>query len=133
MFISKPKIAGYTRDGEQFAHGYMLLMLQSKDMPIGEMSRTPIRCLVRYVRLRQLGHFMMGIVHIAGHRLSVSGAYGNDGLPMDVPPEVYDLGVELPADLREAWNKGGGHNSAGSEAPLMREWARKTFPSKGRY
>jgi hypothetical protein len=90
----------------------------------------PIRAIVRYTRLRQFGHFMMGFARVNGHRLTLSGSYGSDGLPMSVPDVVYNLGTELPQDLYDAWNKGGGWNSAGSEAPSMRQWALKTFPRK---
>jgi len=87
-------------------------------------SSAPIKAVVRKVALRQLGHWMMGKARIYGHNFTVSGAYGGDGLTMDVPQEVYDrLQVELPDSLVEAWNKGGGWNSAGSEAPMIREWA----------
>lgn len=84
----------------------------------------PIYGVVRPVALRQLGAFMMGRarLHSKGKWESVSGAYGNDGLPRTVatlPPDAR----RLPADLAEAWSKGGGWNGAGSEAPLMKEWA----------
>jgi hypothetical protein len=82
-----------------------------------------MRGIVRYVTLRQLGHFMMGKVILAGHVISLSGAYGNDGLVCDVAPEVFALGKDLPTELQEAWNTGGGHNSVGSEAPAMKAWA----------
>lgn len=59
-------------------------------------------------------------------KIHLSGAYGADGLIRDVPPEVYALGVDMPKELHEKWNKGGGHNSVGSEAPDMDAWA-KTF------
>jgi len=67
---------------------------------------------------------MMGRVRILGKSYTVSGAYGNDGLSMTVdiiPPDAK----KLPDELRAAWNTGGGWNSAGSEAPLLVEWARK--------
>jgi hypothetical protein len=88
----------------------------------------PLRAIVRYVRMRQLGHFMMGSARVNGHSLTLSGSYGSDGLPTSVPDDVYDAGVELPQYLYDAWNKGGGWNSAGSEAAQMREWAKQTFP-----
>lgn len=71
---------------------------------------------------------MMGtlVVRIKGksYEVPLSGAYGADGLIRGVPRPVYELGVELPPELREAWNLGGGHNSAGSEAADMDEWAK---------
>ena len=83
----------------------------------------PIRAIVRRVSLHQCGHFMMGTARAKGHSITLSGAYGSDGLPRLVLDEVYELGLELPAELREMWNKGGGWNGAGSEAPAMRRWA----------
>lgn len=77
--------------------------------------------------MSQLGHFMMGFIHVKRQRLTVSGSYGSDGLPMTVDRSIYDLGVELPAELREAWNKGGGWNGAGSEVSAIRAWAKQTF------
>ena len=83
----------------------------------------PIRAIVRHVAMSQLGHFMMGYARVKGNRLTLSGAYGADGLPDSVPDAVYESGLELPADLREQWNKGGGWNGTGSEAENMRKWA----------
>jgi len=71
----------------------------------------------------QFGQFMMGFARVHGHRITLSGSYGSDGLTCNVLDAVYNAGVELPAELRDAWNSGGGWNSAGSEAPKMRQWA----------
>jgi hypothetical protein len=96
-----------------------LLMVQPKYQ-----TNYPIKLCVRRVVLRQFGHFMMGNARIYGHVVTVSGAYGSDGLPMNVPKEVYDkLSVILPDELYAMWNKGGGWNSCGSEASAMRKWA----------
>jgi len=92
-------------------------------LSFADANAAPFRAIVRQVSMRQLGHFMMGFARVSKHRLTVSGAYGADGLVMSVPSEVYERGVELPQQLRDAWSKGGGWNSAGSEAPLMRQWA----------
>lgn len=96
-----------------------LLLLRKPDDPA-------LYACVRRVALRQFGHWMMGSANINGHWHTVSGAYGSDGLPMDVDKLPRDA-VQVPPELHEAWNKGGGWNSAGSEAPAMREWAMKTF------
>lgn len=125
MFIEL-RNSGYDRHGQQHASGRFLLLMQ----PDKDEKGKPLRALVRFVALSQLGHFMMGFARIKGQRFSVSGAYGSDGLPMTVPTEIYELGTELPQDLYDAWNKGGGWNSAGSEAEAMIKWAKKTFPSK---
>jgi len=90
----------------------------------------PIRAIVRYTRMRLLGHFMMGFARVGKERITLSGSYGSDGLPCSVSDEVYAQGTELPQELYNAWNNGGGWNGAGSEASKMREWARKTFPKK---
>lgn len=90
----------------------------------------PIRAIVRYVRMRQMGHWMMGSARIGTERITLSGSYGSDGLPTSVSDSAYESGVELPQYLYDAWNKGGGWNSAGSEAGMMREWALSRFPRK---
>ena len=110
---------GYTSDGQQFCRrAPFLLLLQSGPWD------SPIYGAVRTVALRQYGHWMMGKARILGISYTVSGSYGNDGMPMFVDAIPPDAKI-LPDDLREAWNKGGGWNSAGSEAKAMAEWARK--------
>jgi hypothetical protein len=84
----------------------------------------PLRGIVRYVRMRQFGQFMMGSAKVGKTRLVLSGSYGSDGLPKSVPDEVYEMGLPLPQELYEAWNKGGGWNSAGREGEAMRRWAK---------
>ncbi|HEX5426534.1 MAG TPA: hypothetical protein VFW94_23505 [Candidatus Acidoferrales bacterium] len=126
MFITT-KYSGYNRHGEQSAAGRFLILMQP-NFDTKLTGKQPLRAVVRYVRLRQLGHFMMGSARIGKHRLSLSGSYGGDGLPVSVPDEVYQSGVELPQELYDAWNNGGGWNGAGSEAPAMRAWALATFP-----
>ena len=124
MYLKNDGRYGYSRDGQQYRTRGLFLMFCQPPGVVG--SSAPIKCAVRKVALRQLGHWMMGRAAIYGHRLSVSGSYGSDGLPMSVPQEVYDrLTVTLPDDLYAAWNKGGGHNSAGSEAQAVRMWALK--------
>lgn len=123
MFLTVTR-SGYTTDGEQFTSGKFLLLLQPPGLAGG---KQPIRALVRHCSLHQFGHFMMGRVRIKNQTIIVSGSYGQDGLPKSVPDEIYKLGTLVPEELVEAWNKGGGWNGAGSEAPAMREWARKTF------
>jgi hypothetical protein len=81
-----------------------------------------IYAFIRLVALRQLGHWMMGSANINGKWKTVSGSYGNDGLPIDLDELPLDA-KPIPAELYDAWNKGEGWNSAGKEAPLMRDWA----------
>jgi hypothetical protein len=127
MFLTH-KSSGYDLYGQQFCSGKFLMFMQPKiEGSAFAGCKMPIRCLVRHCSMRQLGNFMMGLVRVKGDSLTVSGAYGHDGLPMSVAPEVYELGAELPSDLHEAWNKGGGWNGAGNEAPSVRAWAKKTF------
>lgn len=120
MYIQAPN-RGYTRDGQQFCRrAPFLLLIQQRDAPWN----SQIYGVVRTVALRQCGHWMMGTARILGKSYTVSGSYGNDGLTLSVdtiPPDAKPL----PDELREAWNTGGGWNSAGSEAEAVAEWARK--------
>lgn len=122
--------SGYNRGGEQFSHGLFLILMVDGDKDW--LKRTPeekkaVRGLVRFVRMGQSGHFMVAFVNIKGHRIYLSGTYGADGLLKDVPHAVYELGLDLPPELYEAWAKGGGHNSAGSEAEAMHRWAQENL------
>jgi hypothetical protein len=118
MYIQAPN-RGYTHDGQQFCRrAPFLLLLQNGDW------NSQVYGVVRTVALRQCGHWMMGKARILDKSYTVSGSYGNDGLTLSVdtiPPDAKPL----PDELREAWNRGGGWNSAGSEAEAMAEWARK--------
>ena len=82
-----------------------------------------LRAVVRKVALHQFGHWMMGRANIGGKWITISGSYGQDGLPKTVAKDIWERGVPLPDELYEAWNKGEGWNSCGTEAPSMREWA----------
>ena len=114
----------YYRGAEQCTpRGLFLLLLQPERATIGETcARDNIYACVRKVALRQCGAWLMGRVNLGGQWHGVSGAYGHDGLPMTVKALPRDA-VPLPAELYDAWNKGGGWNSAGNEAPAMRAWA----------
>jgi hypothetical protein len=81
------------------------------------------RGIVRKVAMQQCGQFMMGRVRIKNKSFTLSGSYGSDGLSADLPPDIYILGTVLPDELHEAWNKGGGWNGCGTEAPKMAQWA----------
>lgn len=128
MFVGKSK-RGYTRGGEQWASGKFLILMCSEEDKEPHASKR-MRGIVRHVHLHQTGHFMMGSVRIMKNKITLSGSYGGDGLPVTVPKEIYELGHPVPEDLWAAWNTGGGHNSAGSEAPLMQEWALKFTEKK---
>lgn len=125
-----------TRTGEQRVRGSFLMLIhpERQGWPLFAYRDYPMRGLVRHVKLSQCGHFMSGRIEVAGHRVYLEGTYGNNGLTREVDPAVYAHGVNVPPELVAAWNKGGGHNSAGSEAPSMLEWAksiawRKVRPS----
>lgn len=142
--------AGYNRHGEQFAHGDFLIVVQdpngdSRDWvnAQGKTVKVPeLRCLVRYVRMTQCGHFMMATVKVGPYKFVLSGDYGSDGLPKHLPhtsdfsgeegrrltpDEVQSLWAKfhpIPSDLQDAFWSGGGHNAGGSERPSLRAWAR---------
>ena len=128
MYIEKT-LCGYDRDGAQFARSGLFLILMQRPMnwenwgkqaPSGA---TEIRAVVRKVTLRACGPWMMGHARIKGRTVTLSGAYGGDGLPVTVPSEIFTEGSPLPPQLFEKWSTGGGHNCAGTEAPAMRKWA----------
>lgn|SRR5262245_1231379 len=127
MYIKAPCPGGYDRSGEQFTgRGLFLILVKRKSYwdASGKFIMPPeMRAIVRKVALRQCGHFMMGSARVQGHRIPISGAYGGDGLPCEVPDAVFDEAVPVPAEIVEEWNHGGGHNSTGTEADSMRKWA----------
>lgn len=141
MFIKVDK-SGYNKHGEQFCHGYFLLMMQpdtrDPEVPddwrgpdgIAKYGKNTMRCAVVYTKFSQFGQFMMGRAHLLGHKLILSGAYGGDGLSCDVPWKVYQSGMPLPDDLYDAWNHGGGWNSAGSEAEAMKKFGLKLLKDR---
>jgi len=123
MFIENAH-RSYDDDGAQESGpARFLIIVQSKDRDLGPDN---FRGIVRTVKLHQCGHFMMGNVTLAGQTITLSGTYGNDGLPKTVDEEVYAKGVDIPRHLYDAWNTGGGWNSAGSEAQALRHWALNT-------
>lgn len=93
MFI-KTTNSGCTRDGEQFAHGLFLIVVQdpngdtrhyADEKNNGQPSKYKVpqlRAIVRHVKMSQCGHFMMANVNLAGFNLVLSGSYGSDGLPL---------------------------------------------------
>ena len=82
-----------------------------------------LRAAVRETRLTQLGHYMAGFTKIQGLRVHLSGTYGGDGLPKDLPRPVWDSMVPLPKEIIALAKQGGGHNSPGAEGPSLRQWA----------
>lgn len=145
MFIKSSR-SGYNRHGEQFARGSFLLVFSHNKFKWAEetgqhwndfpkdLERKLYAC-VRHVSLNQCGHWMIGTARIAGQSITVSGSYGGDGLPKDyekLTPAARQKLTEVPADLAEQFWNGGGHNTAGAEAPAMRQWALQTFHSNPR-
>ena len=116
MYI-EPTGARYDRGGQQVVRRARFLILMQTHGEGG------LRGIIRRVALRQLGHWMTGRARIGAKWYSISGAYGHDGLPLTVARDAWERGAPLPSELYDAWNHGGGHNSAGNEAGAMREWA----------
>lgn len=106
------------RDGQQKAKGLFLVLF-------GFTESKEIRGVVRTVQMEQLGQFMMGQCEVGGHKITLSGSYGSDGLTMDPEkyPGLWEQLVPLPGPFYELWAKGGGWNSAGSEGEVFRDWA----------
>jgi len=99
MYLKQPE--RYYRGTAQGARGApFLLLLQRRDQPIGQNN---LFAVVRKVALLQCGHFMMGKANLSGQWVSVSGNFGNDGLPMDVDALPSDA-VPVPTDVYNIWN-----------------------------
>ena len=97
----------YYRGTEQcHTRAPFLILVQPDDYERAK--KAPIRALVRKVAMHQCGHFMMGSARAFGHKITLSGSYGGDGLPVSVPQAVYDKAIPVPQELIDAWNKGGG-------------------------
>ena len=139
MFIRRGK-SGYNRDGEQYAAGQFLILADHVDTAGGplnfiknEAGRIKLRAFVRHVHLRQFGHWMTGWTTLydtdgEAHKIYCDGTYGSNGLPKDMPRKLWDAGVEVPDDMLEVfWSGEGGHNSAGSEGPKIRDWAQANY------
>ena len=170
---------GYTRDGQQTAHGTFMLVFAAddervriggnvccwcgtrQDAPISEVCprrrwaslerhddrlefsyygdgehgwmprrASALYAIARRVRLSQLGHFMMGSVRIVDSIITVSGAYGHDGLPCsmnELTPRARAKLTRVPDELAVKFWNSGGHNSSGSEGLAMAAWGRKTL------
>lgn len=130
MFLKGLSKSWSTQRGEQRAEGAFLVLMTSA----GSMDKPTYRGLVRRVAMHQSGHFMVGGLAINRNGyvyvISLSGAYGADGLVCNVPTPFFEFGADLPEELHKKWNEGGGHNSVGSEAPDMDAWAKTlTWPA----
>ena len=124
MYITNDHQTYYVGSEQHTSRGLFLMLLQEKGKPL---TQDNLRAIVRKVALSQLGHFMMGYARIGGRSFVVSGAYGSDGLPMDVDSDTYNRGVPVPPELYTLWAHGGGWNSAGGETDTFRRWAKKNI------
>lgn len=91
-----------------------------------------IRCLVRRVTMKQLGHWMMATWDHDGYKLSLSGTYGGDGLPIATAArdekaafvrKLWDQLNPVPPDILALFWNDDGHNSCGKNGPAIRDWA----------
>lgn len=133
MFLKTNRFrSGYTSQGEQRAKDLFLAVFSGEENypdPHPQTGRQlpVLYAVVRTVELRSWGHWMMGSLRLAGAPVTVSGAYGGDGLPMDLSKlseAQKALLTPVPFDLAITFWSGGGHNCAGEEAEAMRGWAR---------
>lgn len=128
MFVTRD-YAGYNRHGEQSAAGLFLILFS----PPGDFSPSrpgglEIRGVVRHVRMRQCGHWMMGSARIGPVRVTLSGDYGADGLTNDCPANLWPRLHPLPQELADQkWGDNTGWNSAGESGHPIRAWARKNL------
>lgn len=131
MFLSQDKShRQHDSDGNPSLSGLFLVLMQPKTDDLRADSKSPIRAYVASAKLEHIGNFMGGSMQIGKNIVPLSGTYGADGLTRSVDPKIYNAPgtVAVPAELRDLWNKGGGWNSGGDEAPVFYEWARRVFP-----
>lgn len=127
MYITNQGHTYYRGTQQCHTRAPFLIFVQDKDGTIG---KDNFRALVRKVALQQMGNFMMGTARINNQSITISGAYGSDGLPVDVSKDIYDKAIPVPEKLYDLWNKGGGWNSSGTEAYAMKGWATEIFLEK---
>jgi len=101
-----------------------------------------LRCLVRHVRMNQLGQFMMGEVkfRLPGEdeavRIGLSGSLGNDDLPLtvpkfeqtptEIPARLWELLTPIPEELSAKFWRGNREDGSLQESlAQFRLWARK--------
>ena len=130
----------WTTSSGQHATGSFLLVFQRG----WELGREPqpreLRCLVRHVRMNQLGQFMMGEVRLKlpGEsdkiRIGLSGPLGSDELPItvpkleqaptEVPSRLWELLTSMPEELSDLfWRSNREDGSLQKAFKKMRLWA----------
>lgn len=153
MFIDKVA-SGYTKDGSQWARGPFMIVFCYDEFPHA------LRACIRTVRLRQLGHWMMGDVSLNSHKIVLSGDFGGDGLPNElamIPDYSQDIEpgrtfqpylpasaalalwkklLPVPEELAEIyWKDDTGHNCVGNSRTAWQRWGKtnlKALKTAGR-
>lgn len=117
-------------DGQEHVKGRFIMLFQQKwDAGTAEMPRE-LRVLVRAVQLDQAGNFMTGRVKIKCPdqtevvALSLSGAFGNDNLPITCPERLWKHLHPVPQELADQfWTTPAGNESRAGSAVIF-EWVR---------
>lgn len=129
MFIKMTRSGYRQRDGQQFAQGRFLILASCPELQDAD-GREQLYGAVRFVRLSQVGHFMMGDVRIVGRHVTLSGPFGSDGLPIVLRPEFLAAAKPIfkpvPLELARAyWTD----TPADGERPnsALYRWARESF------
>lgn len=109
MFIKNAR-SWDTVSGQRAAGTYLALFQLAKHPPD---PLPEIRCTVRYVRMEQVGHFMMAHIGLFGlAEVTLSGYWGSDGLPLAIEDgPLWEALHPLPTDLTEKfWVSNDGNN-----------------------
>lgn len=134
MFLPTDYRAWEGEDG-QHAKGHFILLFQRKWEPGKEAMPCELRVLVRAVQLNQLGGFMMGRVKIKcpgwedAIALSLSGAFGNDNLPMTCPDRLWEHLHPVPQEVADRFWTATGGNEPGAGSAAIFEWAKSQADS----
>ena len=125
MYLNNSGHTYYSGIEQRHTRAPFIILVQPKDISISQLKDFPPRAIVRKVALRQYGHFIMGTARAFGESISVSGSFGGDGLPCDVPMHVYERAMELPADVLAAyWGIDDWAGKGGEGKAVVRNWAK---------
>lgn len=138
---TNPSETGYLTSGQQ-SGGMFLIAISLENTYCGQGKYTKLHticCVARHVKMRQLGHFMMGTFRWDRRSITVSGSFGGDGLPKsymigDKPYAEWAEGlndqylldhmVKMPNLLAKTyWTEDDGWNSVGWVSTPIRLWA----------